>query len=162
MKTKVNNLIFKVLSILFSAMLIISCDEDGDTTPPVIQLHAPAEGAVLKIGSDIHFDMDISDNEALRSYKVEIHDNIQNPHNHTRAVSGEEADREYFKFQKTWNDMEGLKSKKVHHHEIIIPENAIPGEYHLIVYCLDISGNESNVVRHIELSPDGEEEHHTH
>ncbi len=139
-----------------SALLLTSCGDDkGDTTPPVIQLHAPAEGANLRIGNSggIHFDMDLSDNEALGSYTIEIH--IDDGHSHTRADAGTDD----FFFKKTWTDIAGMKNKNVHHHEIVVPPDATPGAYHFIVYCADRSGNESHAVRNIVLSIDGEDDH---
>ncbi|MDR2954291.1 MAG: DUF4625 domain-containing protein [Prevotella sp.] len=161
MKTKINILYLSIISLTALFISFTSCsNNDGDTTPPVINLIAPAEGANIKIGSDIHFDMEVSDNEMLKSYKVEIHENMSNPHDH-KSKTGEN-ETEYFSYQNTWNDINGLKSKKVHHHDITITENATPGAYHLVVYCVDTAGNESHVARNIILSHDGEDGEHYH
>jgi len=153
MKTKT---ILAVLSLLTFTILFNACsDDDSDTTKPVITLNAPIEGAVLKIGSNIHFDMDLEDNEMLRSYKVEIHSNFDG-HGHTKADAGETVD---FSFNRTW-DVSGNKSKHEHHHDIAIPENATPGAYHFMVYCTDEAGNESYVARSITLSYDGDSGEH--
>ena len=87
MRTIIKILFLSIISIITS-ISFTSCsnDNEGDTTPPVINLTAPTEGAVLKIGSDIHFDMELSDNEMLSSYKVEIHNNFDG-HNHTKSLS---------------------------------------------------------------------------
>lgn len=149
-------------TILFTGLIVllaiatVSCsDNDSDTTPPVIDLISPAEGAALLIGSDIHFSMELSDNEMLASYKVEIHSNFDG-HQHTR-VDGETTP---FDYRNTWS-VAGQKNASVHHHEIVIPDNATPGDYHLLVYCADAAGNEANVARNIVLKEDGEagEEH---
>ena len=103
--------------------------------------------------------MEVSDNETLKSYKVEIHENMSNPHNHGNGLRSD-SETAYFSYQNTWNDIEGLRNKKVHHHEIVIPEDVEPGAYHLIVYCADAAGNESHVARKIVLSHDGEETEH--
>ncbi|SBV95085.1 conserved exported hypothetical protein [uncultured Dysgonomonas sp.] len=160
MRTIIKILFLSIISIITS-ISFTSCsnDNDGDTTPPVINLTAPTEGAVLKIGSDIHFDMELSDNEMLSSYKVEIHNNFDG-HNHTKSLKAEDATTA-FAFQKTWS-VTGQKTAKMHHHEIIIPENATPGNYHLMVYCTDAAGNESYVARNIVLSHDGEDDDHDH
>lgn len=146
--------------LLFTSLLATACsnDSDGDTTPPVINLIAPAEGATLKISDShgVHFDMEVSDNEGLASYKVEIHNNFDG-HTHTRA----EGKTTPFAFNKSW-DLEGAKNKKVHHHEIVIPENTTPGKYHLMVFCSDTSGNESYVARNIILSNEVEDDGHEH
>lgn len=164
MKTKINLLSFLLL-IVFSVSMFISCsnDETGDTTSPAINLIAPTEGAILKIGSDVHFDLELSDNEMLASYKVEIHNNFDG-HQHNRSMSAHgsavnEDGTEPFFFQKVW-DVSGQKNTKIHHHEIIISENATPGAYHLMIYCTDAAGNESYVARNIMLSHDGEVHEH--
>ena len=56
----------------------------------------------------------------------------------------------------------GQKQARVHNHDIKIPADATPGNYHLMVYCLDRSGNETYVARNIVLSTTGgvESEHH--
>ena len=159
MKTKNYSLILTIVSFVLFSLVFTSCNDDGDTTPPVINLIAPTDGAVLKIGSDIHFDMELSDNETLKSYKVEIHENMSNPHDHGKSLKSG-SDTEYFSYQKTWSDIEGLRNTSVHHHLIIIPENATPGAYHMVVYCFDSAGNESHIAINIELSHDGEVHEH--
>lgn len=146
---------------LLVLVTLASCNSnDGDTTPPKINLIAPAEGAVLEIGNDhgVHFDMELADNEGLAGYKVEIHNNF-NGHNHSRAA----VETVPFHYDKSWK-LDGEKSKKIHHHEIVIPADATPGKYHLMVFCTDLSGNESYVARNVLLSNDVEDvdHHHTH
>ncbi len=140
-----------------SSLLLYSCssDDDGDNVKPVINLIEPADGDVLKIGDEhgIHFDMELSDDVMLKSYKVDIHSNFDG-HNHTKSAQTTVD----FKFTKSWN-VTG-KNTTVHHHEIVIPSDATPGEYHLMVFCADEAGNESSVARTIILSHDGEEHEH--
>lgn len=156
MKTKTIYIAFALLT--FSFIFNACSDDDGDTTKPVIQLDAPAEGANLMIGSDIHLDMDLSDNVMLSSYKIEIHNNFNgHTHGETRATDETVA----FHFDKSW-DVSGNVNTHVHHHEIVIPENATPGDYHLMVYCTDAAGNESHIARNIVLSHEGEEGGHHH
>jgi hypothetical protein len=151
MKTNNNFLFLVIFSMITVLSLFTSCNDDGDTVKPVIHLIEPEEDAVLKIGSDVHFEMEVSDNEMLKSYKVEIHSNFDG-HTHSRAETTD------FSFNKTW-DLSG-KNADIHHHEIIIPESATPGYYHLMVYCTDVAGNEASLARDIELSHDGEEHDH--
>ena len=85
MKTK-NYL--SIISILFFSFLFVSCSkgDEGDTIKPVIDLLEPEEGAILRIGSShgVHFEMNLHDNEAIASYKINIHNNFDG-HSHTRA-----------------------------------------------------------------------------
>lgn len=142
-----------IVSILAVSALFVSCsddEKDGDTTKPVINLIEPEEGAMLKPGSTIHFEMDLSDDVMLGSYKVEIHNNFDG-HDHTKAAADETV---AFAFNRSL-DVSGQKNTHIHHHEIEIPANAKEGNYHLMVYCTDAAGNESYVARNIVLSKDG-------
>lgn len=137
---------------------LISCSEDSsDTVKPTILLNAPEEGALLKVGSHIHFEMDLEDNEELRSYKVEIHSNFDNHGHDTKAESTDETVA--FSFNRSW-DVSGSKNAHIHHHEIEIPANATHGAYHFMVYCTDAAGNESHLARNITLSEEGHDGHH--
>jgi len=44
----------------------------------------------------------------------------------------------------------------------VIPVNATPGDYHLMVYCTDAAGNEAYIARNIVLSTTAEEDDHHH
>jgi hypothetical protein len=155
MKTKFK---FSMICLMAIASVFISaCDKDdeGDTVKPVINLIEPEDGDILEIGDEhgVHLDMELSDNEMLKSYKIDIHSNFDG-HAHTRAA----AETVDFAFSKSW-DVSG-KNVSVHHHEIKIPANATPGDYHLMVYCTDAVGNESYVARNVVLSTEGGEHHH--
>lgn len=151
---------FPIICLLaMCSFVFISCDEsDSDTTKPVIELHEPQEGQALEIGNDhgVHFDMDLSDDVMLKSYMIEIHSNFDH-HPHGRSVSAEET--ESFSFNRSY-DISGKKTAHIHHHDIVIPANATPGDYHLMVYCTDAAGNESYIARNIVLSRDVEDEDH--
>ncbi len=144
-----------------SSQLFIACDKDdkGDTVKPVITLHEPEEGQVLKIGakSGVHFEMDLSDDVMLKSYKIDIHNNFDN---HTHATT-KSADKVVFSFKKEY-DVSGQKTAHIHHHDIVIPENAHEGNYHLMVYCTDAAGNSTYVARNIVLGHDADEHEHEH
>jgi hypothetical protein len=152
MKSKI--VFFICLTAMFSIVLN-GCKEDSDTTKPVINLIEPAEGDALQIGGEhgVHFEVEFSDNEMLASYKVNIHPDFDG---HTHTLAGETTVD--YEFEKSWS-ISG-KNADIHHHEITIPENATPGDYHLMVYCTDAAGNESHIAVNVELSHDaGEEEH---
>ena len=155
MKTKIKFSIACLMAI--SSVFLYSCEnnEEGDTVKPVINLIEPKEGDVLKIGDEngIHFDMELSDNVMLKSYKVEIHSNF-NGHVHARST----ASTVDFTFNKSWDISQ--KNASIHHHEIKIPANATPGNYHLMVFCTDAAGNESHIARNIVLSNTGKEHEH--
>jgi len=146
-----NKLIYLPVLCLF-ATLFFACDKDSeDVSKPVINLIEPEDGDSLKIGAAVHFEMELSDNTELRSYKVDIHSNFDG-HTHTKTAT-ETVD---FTYSRSW-DVSELKNTLVHHHEITIPVNATEGNYHLMVYCTDKAGNESYVARKIVLSNDAAE-----
>ncbi|WP_294476455.1 DUF4625 domain-containing protein [uncultured Bacteroides sp.] len=163
MKTKFYLPIICLLAI--SSFVFISCDkdEDSDTTKPVILLNEPEEGQALQIGNThgVHFEMDLSDDVMLKSYKIEIHSNFDH-HTHSRSNAASDAKETVdFSFNKAY-DVPGQKTAHIHHHDIKIPANATPGDYHLMVYCTDAAGNESYIARNIVLSNDVEDEDHHH
>ncbi len=134
---------------LLTLCLFASCEDDGDTVKPVIDLREPGEGARLPIGDEhgVHFEMDLSDNEALASYTIEVHNNFDHHDHDTKAV----AETQAFYFKKIYTDCAGLKEHHVHNHDIVIPATATPGDYHLMVWCADAEGNENRVARNIVL-----------
>lgn len=153
MKTNIKLSAICIFAIFYLFVTSCSNEDEGDTVKPAINLIEPGDGNILKIGSDIHFEMELSDDRMLKSYKVNIHSNFDG-HTHSRSVE-QTID---FYFNKSW-DVSG-KNISIHHHEIFIPENATPGNYHMMVYCTDIAGNESYVARNVVLSHEGEEYDH--
>ncbi len=158
MKTKFFT--FAILAAIALSTTSCSNDNTGDTTPPVIKLIAPTENGLLEIGDEhgVHFDMQLTDNVGLANYKVEIHNNFDG-HTHSRAEESQKTVD--FTFNKVWK-LEGQKNTSIHHHEIVIPKNATPGKYHMMVYCTDLAGNETHVARNIVLTLDEVAHEHTH
>jgi hypothetical protein len=149
------HIIFYPVFLAICAIAWNGCKEDSDTVRPVINLIEPAEGDTLQIGGEhgVHFEVEFSDNEALASYKVNIHPNFDG-HTHAMRSSAETVD---FEFEKSWT-ISG-RNAAVHHHEIKIPEEATPGDYHLMVYCTDVAGNESYIAVNVVLSHEAGEDH---
>jgi len=149
----------KILKYLMATMLLsalffaTSCEKDDkDTQKPIITISAPEENEVLYIGSEIHFEVDFSDDVELKSYKVDIHSNFDG-HDHKSALTDDSV---AFTFQKSWNFDAGLKNSHVHHHEIVIPseidgKEISQGDYHFMVYCTDAAGNESWVAAPVKI-----------
>lgn len=156
---------YYILSILAIALSFVftACgddNDDGDTTAPVIELDEPEDGDELLIGSSIHFECDFSDNKMLGSYMIEIHSNFDG---HTHKVSTRATnEKDVPLFVKKTYSLSGFRNKHEHHHDITIPENTAPGNYHLVVYCTDAEGNQSLVAREVILSHDADEHEHEH
>ncbi|MDO4725878.1 MAG: DUF4625 domain-containing protein [Porphyromonadaceae bacterium] len=167
--------LFLVSIVLIGTFAFVSCEKTKkDSEKPVINLIAPEKDKALKPGSDIHFDVAFSDNEALKSYKVNIHGVFDN-HDH-KIIRNTASDS--IVFDHTWTEedfikmgakesINGKKNASIHHHYIVIPAtiNGKPlkeGHYHFMVYCTDHAGNESNVARDIKISysAKGHDHHH--
>lgn len=168
-----------------------SCDKtETDNQKPVIMVVEPAEDEPVLPGSGLHFEVQLSDNEALASYKVNIHGAFDG-HSHNAAagrlrnesaIAGENGIKtravtvsESVAFERTWLESDfialgetpiaGLKQATVAHQHMVIPEtvNGQPlreGHYHFIVYCTDQSGQESFVAHEIFISYDPEGHEH--
>lgn len=114
-----------------------SCEKDeADTVKPVIEIIAPENKEVIQTGSEIHFEVDFSDNIELKSYK--------------------KTETTPWHFHKSWNFDAGKKNAHIHHHEIVIPtqidgKEVATGHYHFMVYCIDAAGNENWTVVEIEI-----------
>ena len=99
--------------------------------------------------------MELSDDVMLKSYKIEIHNNFDH-HSHDTRATGTTVD---FTFNRSY-DVSEQRTAHIHHHDIVIPANATPGDYHLMVYCTDAAGNEAHVARNIVLSTTGGDDRH--
>lgn len=148
-----------LIALAFTAFLSSCSKDDNDTTPPVILLIEPADDDTLFIGHGVHLDMELSDDVKLKSYKIDIHSNLDG-HDHTKSAMADVA----WSFSKSW-DVSGLRNTDIHHHEIVVPTeiNGSPiasGDYHFAVYCTDEAGNESKVITDVVVgvgAPDEDE-----
>lgn len=145
-------------AVFISVFALSSCTKgyNVDTTAPTIELDEPEDGDELLIGAGIHFECDFRDDVMLGSYMIEIHNNFDG---HSHKAKSRAVNEEPLFFKKSY-DLTGLRNSHVHHHDVVIPENAQEGNYHLVVYCTDAAGNQSLVAREIILSHDAEENHH--
>lgn len=135
--------------------LLWACNEDGpvdegpDTQSPVIQIVSSSpqakEGVICKTsesnvisvatGREIVLKLTFSDDRNLSQYKIDIHNNFD-CHAHGRVASSWQVLR-----------IENIAGKKVELDEVIlVPEDALAGDYHLQILCLDESGNEAEPI----------------
>ncbi len=151
-----------LLSCLALATAFTACKkEPTDTTKPVIDLIAPEDHSMYLTGDEngVHFEMNLSDNDLVKSYKIDVHNNFDG-HSHARDLRLGDDKTKPFSFNKEYTVNQ--RNAHIHHHDIKIPADATPGEYHLLVYCVDRSGNESMVARTIILVQDTSGDHHDH
>lgn len=71
MKFKYLQVIYPFCFLLFLGLSFSSCEKE-DTTPPTLQLLSISEGDIFESNADIPLEINISDNEALASYKVVV------------------------------------------------------------------------------------------
>ncbi len=145
--------IFLLIVFVVSLFIIFpSCEKNKDTIKPVIELHEPAEGDTLWVGEEVHFEADFRDDEELKAWKVDIHNDFDN-HGHKSVLAEEEP----WLYTQSWNFEPGLRNKHVHTHEIVVPVtvNGKPiatGPYHVMVYCTDAAGNEAWTVVKVQIA----------
>ena len=125
-----------LLSILFFAAC--SEDNDPDLEAPVIAVEIPENEQRFEAGNNIPFNALYTDNEALSSTNIEIH-NAFDDHGHGRKADDPSLSK--FAYKETF-EMPPDKSYLMDlTNEITIPENAMAGPYHFIVQALDAAGN---------------------
>lgn len=169
--------LFLVSIVLLSTFVMISCEKNKkDTEKPTIKLIEPENGDALKPSDKgIHFEVEFTDNEALGSYKVNIHPAFDG-HTHEQAAP-QFAAGDSIAFEKTWlesefiaageQSIEGKRNVTIHHHKIVIPTtvNGKPlkeGNYHFMVTCSDKARNETFVACNIKISYSAKEHDHEH
>ena len=173
---------YRIVLLMLAAVTAFSgCDsEEIDTAKPQILLIEPAEEEAYAPGSAIHFMVTLSDNEALASYKVNIHGAFDG-HDHSassplrtgKAIT--RATEDSMALEITWLESDfiklgeepiaGKRSVTIQHHLMQVPDsvNGRPvkeGHYHFTVYCTDSSGQESFIAREIVIAYDAEEHKH--
>lgn len=154
MKTRV----FLMVTAVTAGIFLASCekDEDKDTRKPVISNLIVGHNDTIHAGEGIHLEFGVSDNDQLAHYSIEIH--AEEEHVHKSAL-----EHVHWDFDSTFTEVSGLKNKTVHHHEILVPEKAEPGEYHFHLSVADISGNLAEQEKELIVAEeDGGEHHHEH
>ena len=145
-----------LVSIFFTAC---SSDDDNgglDNQAPVITINEPTAEEAFSVGGEIHLDIDVEDDRALASYKIDIHNNFDG-HDHGRPSSTTSV--EPWSLSQTFEIEAGNTSFNIHDH-LEIPENIAEGEYHLGIFVVDAAGNQSEAfVEIIVGEAHGDEDH---
>lgn len=159
----------KILYLIPMLLLFITaCSDDDenilDTESPSITVNEPTEGEVFEAGGEMHFDILLSDNEMLASYRVEIHNNFDgHSHGSVMKSNGEftrqSADVTPWSYNETY-EIEGNQTTFEDHQHIEIPENAAEGAYHLGIVVIDAAGNENQAYVEFMIGHDHSDEDH--
>lgn len=149
----------KSLSLIALFLFCMTACEQADTVPPTIVVASPEDDASIEAGEELCVQVSFTDNKALSAYKINIHPNF-NGHSHApmrqenpaRAASeeGETVDFEITLTSASQNDpLTGTNCFR--DIDIDIPDNATPGNYHLLIYCTDAAGNEMYVAQDLQI-----------
>lgn len=124
----------------------IACDKDDDndndnqdTVKPTIKsamINGSNEDITVAAGTEIHFDVEVEDNEALGELKIDVHD-VFDGHSHGKKSSIDWAEVKIIQLSG--------KTETVHEH-MDVPGNATAGPYHAIFRLIDGEGNEGEFV----------------
>ncbi len=123
----------------------IACNDDDngdgpgdqvDTTPPQIEVIRPEPDEVRAIrehedSRNLHFRAQISDDVELGEAMIDIH-NAFDDHGHGKNFSP-------FHYEHIF-DLTGTKDTFIDY-DVVIPNTAVPGDYHLTIYVTDKAGN---------------------
>ena len=138
LKVKMNRLLSTILAFTL-AILLAGCDKDEnpvDLEPPVITMTSPEEHKIYKAGIDIEFIANFSDNEALATYSIDIH-NTFDEHQHGRILEDPELIKFSFKQNYSLPSLTFASVEEL----IAVPGNIVAGPYHFIVQSIDAAGN---------------------
>lgn len=140
--------------VLFVALFsLVSCDssDDLDTTKPEISIITPTDHQEVLPGQTLQFLANVSDNENLASYKIEVH-NSDDGHQHRSVIQS--YSKEAFSTEIV-GSLTG-KSQEISH-DIQISSEALHGHYHVGIFVIDSAGNQNENFVEIYI---GDEEHH--
>ncbi len=159
MNIKMKNITFVVIASIAILPWFSSCDDDNatDEEKPVISGLEVGHDDTLHVGEGIHLEFEAEDNEALDYYKIEIHPE-EGDHEHKST-----REHIHWEFDSTFNEISGLKNSTVHHHKIVVPENAELGDYHFHLTLVDKAGNSESIEKEVVVAEeDGDHGHGDH
>lgn len=138
--------IISVAALAIITALAFSACQEADTQAPEITISEPAPNASIQAGQELCIQVTFTDDIALNAYKINIHPNF-NGHQHQVRSLQPEARNETVDFEATITSQmlgDSLTGRNCFRDiDIDIPENATPGNYHLLIYCTDLAGNEA-------------------
>jgi hypothetical protein len=145
--------IFKpILLSFFTILLFVSCTDD-EIQPPVISnvevgaVHdegaedVHADEGIAHPGESMHIGADILAFARIESITVDIHSDEITP------AAGEVA----WEFEEVYTDSKYQVLNAELHEDIMVPENAALGEYHVYIIVVDEAGNSTTAEAHFDL-----------
>ena len=146
-------MIFKpIFFSLLTTILLISCTDD-EIQPPIISnvevgaVHdegaedVHADEGIAHPGESMHVGADILAFARIESITVNIHSDEITP------AAGEVA----WEFEEVYTDAKYQVLNAELHEDIMVPENAALGEYHVYIIVVDEAGNSTRAEAHFDL-----------
>ncbi len=151
-------------AVLSSVLTGISCDNNDNTTPttiidtekPEIVINTPTAHQVIEPGTQLSINALLTDNNALASYKIEIH-SAEDGHEHRQPFTETTTPVE-FHFEQVYQ-LSNSSKEAIISHNITIPTNAKQEHYHVGIFVIDKAGNQNQKFIEVYI---GEEENHVH
>ena len=153
------NRLFPLCSLCMLFLSGLASCEHADTTPPVIILASPLNDAIVEAGGELCIQVTFTDDVALSAYKINIHSNF-NGHSHSPARQINKPSYDVQASQTTdfvitltsASQNDPLTGRNCFRDiDIDIPDDATPGNYHLLVYCTDAAGNEAYIAQDLKI-----------
>jgi hypothetical protein len=127
-----------IKSLIFTTIILMvaisGCTKQDDVKPEIL-VASPTDSLSFLRGGEIVFKADFTDNKELSSYKIDVHGDFD------KHAHGTQADVEWVEV--FIGDLSGVKQSV--ERLIMVPATAKPGDYHFIVKCIDVAGNESKI-----------------
>ncbi|MGB9745463.1 MAG: DUF4625 domain-containing protein [Bacteroidales bacterium] len=153
-----------IIIVLFLFLLFIGCEKkDKDMEKPIIDVSFPESFPkscdTVYTGRSFHFIAKFSDNYALGSFSLDIHNNFDH-HAHSTNIETCQMDAiktpvNPFTFIKSFEIPEGLKQYEANV-EINVPANIDAGDYHFFIMLTDFTGWSSQKGMSIKILPSQE------
>lgn len=141
---------------VIAAALVTSCSSDDntvvDTQSPTIAVGEPHNEEEVAPGEELHIEAVFTDNVALASYKIEIHEDFDD---HTHAINKSEHENNPWSYDEVFQIPAGQSSfEAIHHLDVPTEINGMSiseGAYHVGIYVTDTAGNEEQAFLEVHI-----------
>ncbi len=135
-------------------LAFMSCSDEDDTQKPVVSELEVGHSDTIHIGEAIHLEFEVVDDNLLDYYRVIIHEEDE----HEKSLIEEYS----WSYDSTFTEISGLRNYTVHHHDIVVPEEAAEGEYHFHLSVVDEAGNLTEIEKELYATHEEGEEDDDH
>lgn len=128
----------RAFAFIFLAILSASCNKDKDTENPVVGINSPYENQMFVQGGQLHLQADLSDNEEIQEYEVDIHKGSVYSQKSSNNLAG------------TWDTVFVNSASGTSFQvdlQVPVPALADTGRYAVTLTCRDKEGNEGSALK---------------